>query len=123
MTKKKKTKLFKIIVICLAVLVALSVLLLLYRWTLTIDSRNKNLELVSAIEDLVSQKGELGLFQMANISVDSIYKDGNGYSVIQSEGNDVSYSGFELQNMNVYEKCADSVVHVKIGRASCRERV
>ena len=112
MTKKKKAKLFKIIVICLAVLVALSVLLLLYRWTLTIDSRNKNLELVSAIEDLVSQKGELGLFQMANISVDSIYKDGNGYSVIQSEGNDVSYSGFELQNMNVYEKCADSVVHV-----------
>ncbi|MDD3162624.1 MAG: trypsin-like peptidase domain-containing protein [Sphaerochaetaceae bacterium] len=112
MTGKKKKTILKALAIIAIAVAAAALLFLLYRWTLTIEARNKNQELVSAMKDIVSQEGELGLFQKAGIPVEDVYLDSDGYLISSSGREGLAYSGFELQNMSVYEKCAGSVVHI-----------
>lgn len=98
----------------LAVAALVALLMLLRSWTRAIEERSKRAELVSAMKDVIRSDGELGLFGLAGIPVDNVCKGAGGYYVADGDGLDFQYSGVELQNMNVYSKCASSVVHVSV---------
>lgn len=114
MAKSKLKFISKVLMAILAVAALVALLMLLRSWTRAIEERSKRAELVSAMKDVIRSDGELGLFGLAGIPVDNVCKGAGGYYVADGDGLDFQYSGVELQNMNVYSKCAGSVVHVSV---------
>lgn len=118
MTAEKKSKVKRIVLWVAAAVVCLLLVFVLIRWTGSIRTRQKRDELSRAIKMLVEQEGQLGLFELAGIPVDYIYGDNDGYLVFENGLTDGMYSGFELQNMYVYDQCASSVVYVRVYESS-----
>jgi len=94
--------------IVLAILAATGIFL----WTRSLQDKNEQIEQRKALAEVLREKGETGLLEMAGIPVNNIFYGDNGVTLFQGDMATYRYSADELQNISVYESSNQSVVHI-----------
>ena len=110
--KISKTKGFKIIFIILGIIIFIFVGIGLVKWTDTIEKKQKAADLIRTLQGVLSSSGEDGLLKLAGVEVNDIYYSDEGVTIFYGDNEKWFYSAEELQNMSVYEKCNQGVVHI-----------
>ncbi|MFA6844429.1 MAG: trypsin-like peptidase domain-containing protein [Sphaerochaetaceae bacterium] len=118
MLKETKKHLQHIIILFFTIIVAVSVALLLGRWTRSISENKKRAELKKALKDVVSQEGETALLSLADIPVTEILYGDKGLTVLSGDDSSWRYSFDEMQNIKVYNEVSQSVVNITTTEAS-----
>jgi S1-C subfamily serine protease/nitrogen fixation-related uncharacterized protein len=98
--------------IAILVIVVISILFLLHRWTVKIEQAYDNDELKSNVERILENEGERSLLSLGGVEVADIFYDENGISLILGDSSSWEYSSDEKQNIDVYEKVQKSVVYI-----------
>lgn len=112
------SKSVKTIIIICSVLVVVLLFIGLISWTRSIESRQRQKELRKALSDVVENYGERGLLEMAGVPVNNIYYGDSGLTLFQGEEASWNYSADELQNISVFEKTQNAVVHISTSSSS-----
>lgn len=110
---KIKSKAVKILLIVLVTILVVFIGYALVKWTSAIESKQRQKELRSALQDVLNASGEKGLLEMAGVPVDNIYYGDSGVTLFQGNEGSWNYSEDELQNISIFEKCNKAVVHIE----------
>lgn len=110
---KIKNKAVQILLIVLGSILLLCIGYALVKWTLAIESKQRQKELRSALQEVLNESGEKGLLEMAGVPVDNIYYGDSGVTLFQGEEGSWNYSDDELQNISIFEKSNKAVVHIE----------
>ncbi len=109
---KIRNRIVKIIFIVLVSLISIGVLILLFTWTKSVESKKRQNELRKTMKEVIGVYGEKGLLEMAGVPVNNIFYGEDGISLFKGDNAAWEYSADELQNINVFEKCNKAVVHI-----------
>ena len=110
--KITKTKGFKIVFIVLTIIVFIIIGIGLTKWTDTIEKKQEATTLIRTLQGILTTSGEDGLLKLAGVDVNDIYYSEEGVTIFYGDNEKWFYSAEELQNMSVYEKCNQGVVHI-----------
>ncbi len=102
----------KVLLVILGVVLAVVISVLLFKWTNAIESRSREKELRRALAQVLDQGGEMGLLEMAGVPVNNIFYGDSGVTLFQGDEASWRFSADELQNISIYDKCNQSVVHI-----------
>lgn len=109
----------RILLIVSGAILAIVLSVLLLRWTQSIASRSREQELRRALSEVLAQGGERGLLEMAGVPVNNIFYGDSGVTLFQGDEASWRFSADELQNISIYEKCNQCVVHITtVGESS-----
>lgn len=108
----RNKKILKIILIVVASVLFLTLVLLLARWTRSIENRQRQTEFIDTLKEVVSVSGERGLLELAGIHVNDIYYGDEGVTIFKGDNSSWNYSAEELQNMAVFEMASPAVVNI-----------
>ncbi len=110
---KIKSLVVRIAIVSLAVVLAVVIGYFLVRWTVAIESKQRQAQLRDALQDVIDASGERGLLEMAGVPVNNIFYGDTGVTLFQGDEASWNYSADELQNMNIFQKCNQAVVHIE----------
>lgn len=110
---KTKSLVVRIAVVALAVVLAVVIGYFLVRWTVAIESKQRQAQLRDALQDVIDASGERGLLEMAGVPVNNIFYGDTGVTLFQGDEASWNYSADELQNMSIFQKCNHAVVHIE----------
>ncbi len=110
---KTKNLVVRVALIALAVVLAVVIGYFLVRWTVAIESKQRQALLRDALQEVVDSSGERGLLEMAGVPVDNIFYGDSGVTLFQGDEASWNYSADELQNMSIFQKCNQAVVHIE----------
>lgn len=108
----RNKKILKIILVVVASVLFLTLVLLLARWTRSIENRQRQTEFIDTLKEVVSVSGERGLLELAGIHVNDIYYGDEGVTIFKGDNSSWNYSAEELQNMAVFEMASPAVVNI-----------
>lgn len=108
----RNKKILKIILIVVASVLFLTLVLLLARWTRSIENRQRQTEFIDTLKEVVSVSGERGLLELAGIHVNDVYYGDEGVTIFKGDNSSWNYSAEELQNMAVFEMASPAVVNI-----------
>lgn len=109
---KFKNKFLKILFIVLSAVFAIFLLLMLWFWTKSIESKKRQNELRKTMKEVIGIYGEKGLLEMAGVPVNDIFYGDDGITLFKGDNASWTFSTGEIQNMTVFEKCNKAVVHI-----------
>lgn len=110
---KIKNPIVRIALIALSVVLAAVIGFFLVKWTLAIESKQRQTQLRDALQDVIETSGERGLLEMAGVPVNNIFYGDTGVTLFQGDEASWNYSADELQNMGIFQKCNKAVVHIE----------
>lgn len=110
---KTKSLVVRIAIVSLAVVLAVVIGYFLVRWTVAIESKQRQAQLRDALQDVIDASGERGLLEMAGVPVNNIFYGDTGVTLFQGDEASWNYSADELQNMSIFQKCNQAVVHIE----------
>ena len=110
---KTKSLVVRIAIVSLAVVLAVVIGYFLVRWTVAIESKQRQAQLRDALQDVIDASGERGLLEMAGVPVNNIFYGDTGVTLFQGDEASWNYSADELQNMIIFQKCNQAVVHIE----------
>ena len=110
---KIKNPIVRIALIALSVVLAAVIGFFLVKWTLAIESKQRQTQLRDALRDVIETSGERGLLEMAGVPVNNIFYGDTGVTLFQGDEASWNYSADELQNMGIFQKCNKAVVHIE----------
>lgn len=110
---KTKSLVVRIAIVSLAVVLAVVIGYFLVRWTVAIESKQRQAQLRDALQDVIDASGERGLLEMAGVPVSNIFYGDTGVTLFQGDEASWNYSADELQNMSIFQKCNQAVVHIE----------
>lgn len=110
---KTKSLVVRIAIVSLAVVLAVVIGYFLVRWTVAIESKQRQAQLREALQDVIDASGERGLLEMAGVPVNNIFYGDTGVTLFQGDEASWNYSADELQNMSIFQKCNQAVVHIE----------
>lgn len=110
---KTKSLVVRIAIVSLAVVLAVVIGYFLVRWTVAIESKQRQTQLRDALQDVIDASGERGLLEMAGVPVNNIFYGDTGVTLFQGDEASWNYSADELQNMSIFQKCNQAVVHIE----------
>lgn len=110
---KIKNPIVRIALIALSVVLAAVIGFFLVKWTLAIESKQRQTQLRDALQDVIETSGERGLLEMAGVPVNNIFYGDTGVTLFQGDEASWNYSADELQNMGIFQKCNRAVVHIE----------
>lgn len=110
---KTKSLVVRIAIVSLAVVLAVVIGCFLVRWTVAIESKQRQAQLRDALQDVIDASGERGLLEMAGVPVNNIFYGDTGVTLFQGDEASWNYSADELQNMSIFQKCNQAVVHIE----------
>lgn len=110
---KIKNPIVRIALIALCVVLAAVIGFFLVKWTLAIESKQRQTQLRDALQDVIETSGERGLLEMAGVPVNNIFYGDTGVTLFQGDEASWNYSADELQNMGIFQKCNKAVVHIE----------
>lgn len=110
---KTKSLVVRIAIVSLAVVLAVVIGYFLVRWTIAIESKQRQAQLRDALQDVIDASGERGLLEMAGVPVNNIFYGDTGVTLFQGDEASWNYSADELQNMSIFQKCNQTVVHIE----------
>ncbi len=110
---KTKSLVVRIAIVSLAVVLAVVIGYFLVRWTVAIESKQRQAQLRDALQDVIDASGERGLLEMAGVPVNNIFYGDTGVMLFQGDEASWNYSADELQNMSIFQKCNQAVVHIE----------
>lgn len=110
---KTKSLVVRIAIVSLAVVLAVVIGYFLVRWTVAIESKQRQSQLRDALQDVIDASGERGLLEMAGVPVNNIFYGDTGVTLFQGDEASWNYSADELQNMSIFQKCNQAVVHIE----------
>lgn len=110
---KTKSLVVRIAIVSLAVVLAVVIGYFLVRWTVAIESKQRQAQLRNALQDVIDASGERGLLEMAGVPVNNIFYGDTGVTLFQGDEASWNYSADELQNMSIFQKCNQAVVHIE----------
>lgn len=110
---KTKNLVVRIALIALAVVLAVVIGYFLVRWTVAIESKQRQALLRDALQEVIDASGERGLLEMAGVPVDNIFYGDSGVTLFQGDEASWNYSEDELQNMSIFQRCNQAVVHIE----------
>lgn len=110
---KTKSLVVRIAIVSLAVVLAVVIGYFLVRWTVAIESNQRQAQLRDALQDVIDASGERGLLEMAGVPVNNIFYGDTGVTLFQGDEASWNYSADELQNMSIFQKCNQAVVHIE----------
>ncbi len=110
---KTKSLVVRITIVSLAVVLAVVIGYFLVRWTVAIESKQRQAQLRDALQDVIDASGERGLLEMAGVPVNNIFYGDTGVTLFQGDEASWNYSADELQNMSIFQKCNQAVVHIE----------
>lgn len=110
---KTKSLVVRIAIVSLAVVLAVVIGYFLVRWTVAIESKQRQAQLRDALQDVIDASGERGLLEMAGVPVNNIFYGNTGVTLFQGDEASWNYSADELQNMSIFQKCNQAVVHIE----------
>jgi S1-C subfamily serine protease len=112
MLRDSKKRFIQILVALSAFVLVIAIALLLWRWTKAIEGSANRKELDKVLHTIVKNEGEEGLLSRAGVTVDSIFYGDEGITLFEEQSSSWRYTADERQNINVYETCNKSVVHI-----------
>lgn len=110
---KIKNPIVRIALMALCVVLAAVIGFFLVKWTLAIESKQRQTQLRDALQDVIETSGERGLLEMAGVPVNNIFYGDTGVTLFQGDEASWNYSADELQNMGIFQKCNKAVVHIE----------
>ncbi len=110
---KTKSLVVRIAIVSLTVVLAVVIGYFLVRWTVAIESKQRQAQLRDALQDVIDASGERGLLEMAGVPVNNIFYGDTGVTLFQGDEASWNYSADELQNMSIFQKCNQAVVHIE----------
>ena len=110
---KTKSLVVRIAIVSLAVVLAVVIGYFLVRWTVAIESKQRQAQLRDALQEVIDASGERGLLEMAGVPVNNIFYGDTGVTLFQGDEASWNYSADELQNMSIFQKCNQAVVHIE----------
>ncbi len=110
---KTKNLVVRIALIALAVVLAVVIGYFLVRWTVAIESKQRQALLREALQEVIDASGERGLLEMAGVPVDNIFYGDSGVTLFQGDEASWNYSEDELQNMSIFQRFNQAVVHIE----------
>lgn len=110
---KTKSLVVRIAIVSLAVVLAVVIGYFLVRWTVAIESKQRQAQLRDALQDVIDASGERGLLEMAGVPVNNIFYGDTGVTLFRGDEASWNYSADELQNMSIFQKCNQAVVHIE----------
>ena len=110
---KTKSLVVRIAIVSLAVVLAVVIGYFLVKWTVAIESKQRQAQLRDALQDVIDASGERGLLEMAGVPVNNIFYGDTGVTLFQGDEASWNYSADELQNMSIFQKCNQAVVHIE----------
>ena len=81
-------------------------------WTRALREKDKLERQREVLSQVLEREGELGLLQMAGVTVNDIFHGDPGVSVFLGNMSAYRYSAEEMRNIAIYEKANRSVVHI-----------
>lgn len=112
MLKESKKRVIRYLAAFAVVVCAVLIALLLWRWTESIQANANRRELEKMLRTVVDAEGEQGLLALAGVPVDDILYGEDGVTLLQGGRSSWQYTADEKQNIEVYDSCNKSVVHV-----------
>ncbi len=112
MKRNSKSKILKAIVAFFSILFIVIFAIFLYSWSSKLSKEYKKDQLRENVQELLKLEGEKGLLSLAGVTVNEIFYNEDSISLAIDDGSNWLYTSEEMQNIKVYEKCSDSVVHI-----------
>ncbi len=112
MLKDTRHRLLRILLFLIIGLVSVSVLLVLVRWTNSIEDAVQKKELTGVLKSLVAEEGPEGLLALGGVEVANVFHGEDGLLLFEGDEAAWRYSADEKQNITVYENVNRSVVHI-----------
>lgn len=112
MKKKSKKKVIKLLILIVTIILLIVFAMFLYSWSSKLSKNYKRDELRKNVQEILEIEGEKGLLSLAGVTVDEIFYDEDGVSLVLDNGENWLYTSEEIQNMKVYENCSEGVVHI-----------
>ncbi len=109
---KIRNKVVKLILIGLICVISIAVLVILFSWTNSVEAKKRENELRKTMKEVIGVYGEKGLLEMAGVPVNNIFYGEDGITLFKGDNATWQYSADELQNITVFEKCNQAVVHI-----------
>ncbi len=112
MKSTSKKKILKFIVFVLILIFIIVFTVFLYSWSNKLTQDYKRNELKKNVQEILKVEGEKGLLSLADVNVDEIFYSEDSVSLVLDDTSSWLYTSEEMQNIKVYERCKDSVVHI-----------
>ena len=81
-------------------------------WTRSLREKDRLERQREVLADVLDRDGELGLLELAGVTVNDIFYGDQGVSVFLGNMGAYSYSADEMRNIAIYEKSNKSVAHI-----------
>ena len=81
-------------------------------WTRSLREKDRLERQREVLADVLDRDGELGLLELAGVTVNDIFYGDQGVSVFLGNMGAYSYSADEMRNIAIYEKANKSVAHI-----------
>lgn len=81
-------------------------------WTRSLREKDRLEQQREVLADVLDRDGELGLLELAGVTVNDIFYGDQGVSVFLGNMGAYSYSADEMRNIAIYEKANKSVAHI-----------
>lgn len=108
----RRSRALRITLTALGGAVLMGIAVLIFQWTAAIRRQSADEQLRVALSKVLETSGERGLLEMAGVPVNDIFYGDSGVTLFQGGEASWNYSADELQNIAVYEKVNQSVVHI-----------
>ncbi|WP_422482130.1 S1C family serine protease [Pleomorphochaeta sp. DL1XJH-081] len=92
----------------LVVVIAIGIVI----WTRSLRQKDQLERQREVLADVLDREGELGLLELAGVTVNDIFYGEQGVSVFLGDMSAYSYSAEEMRNIAIYELANKSVVHI-----------
>jgi S1-C subfamily serine protease len=112
MKKSSKRKITKVLIALILFILLVVFTMFLYSWSSSLNKEYKRDQLRENVTELLELEGERGLLSLAGVTVNEIFYSEDSLSLAIDNGENWLYTSEEMQNIRVYEKCSDSVVHI-----------
>ncbi|HZJ88284.1 MAG TPA: trypsin-like peptidase domain-containing protein [Sphaerochaeta sp.] len=115
MVKRRANKTFRIIVAVILIILLISLILFLARWTRLIGEEKQRRELSAALRQIVENRGVEAVLALSGVELANIYHGEDGLTILTGTESTWRYSSSEMQNITLYERVSPSVVHITTG--------
>lgn len=112
MAKNSKRKIYKALILIITIILIVVIAVLIRAWSNKLTKDYKRDQLRANVQELLELEGERGLLSLAGVTVNEIFYSEDGISLAIDTGDSWLYTSEEMQNIRVYEKCSNSVVHI-----------
>ena len=97
------------------IILLISLILFLARWTRLIGEEKQRRELSAALRQIVENRGVEAVLALSGVELANIYHGEDGLTILTGTESTWRYSSSEMQNITLYERVSPSVVHITTG--------